>query len=546
MNFIVFFPIRTLLITCAILTTIWASLPAFVIVALGCLGAVILIAEVPPMNQRKWVWKWEAVIAGACTLTIPIRLLLSTVYVFDNLYAMLFWLFAAAIFPLSDRFSDISSIKWRKVFAMTWAFFGSFIWLGNSYLENLRGAFYAGLLLALALLLIFKLWFRIPNFGIQLTNTLILFVLGLPIADLFIEPHHRTFVNMDPGKKYYSFEAAKKDPDSFASWRTYSEQQWKFMTNLLMPDPAGVLWWRLKPSSHAIIYGVPVSINSKGFRGREIPDEKGNTYRIVALGESTTFGTTLTASDKPWTEFLEQIIQEKLKPQRPVQVINAGVPSYNLEHNLYRLPIDILPLKPDMIISYHGLNGFHLLNNALPRFYGHIPPAYKQRPLKLLADCEYRLKMMLYSRKQVSVLELHPPTFSNALQTKFASDYEQMIQITQTNHVRLVLANYSMAVNDRSDVDVVEFYRGGGWPSVHYLIRANIAHSLIIKQLAQQHPEVCFVDTHPRLDGEHDKFIDLVHFNENGERQLAETIFAGIRKVVEKDLAAPDSTNPER
>ena len=33
----------------------------------------------------------------------------------------------------------------------------------------------------------------------------------------------------------------------------------------------------------------------------------------------------------------------------------------------------------------------------------------------------------------------------------------------------------------------------------------------------------------PQLDGEHQKFIDLVHFSPEGDRQMAETLFEAIR-----------------
>jgi len=53
---------------------------------------------------------------------------------------------------------------------------------------------------------------------------------------------------------------------------------------------------------------------------------------------------------------------------------------------------------------------------------------------------------------------------------------------------------------------------------------------------AAEHPEVCFVDTHPHLDGDHEKFIDLIHFTGAGDRQLAENIFTAIRGVLEHDV----------
>ena len=41
----------------------------------------------------------------------------------------------------------------------------------------------------------------------------------------------------------------------------------------------------------------------------------------------------------------------------PIEVVNAGTEAYTLEDNLERMRRDILPLKPDLIVSTHGMNG---------------------------------------------------------------------------------------------------------------------------------------------------------------------------------------------
>ena len=123
------------------------------------------------------------------------------------------------------------------------------------------------------------------------------------------------------------------------------------------------------------------------------------------------------------------------------------------------------------------------------------------------------------------------------METEYARAYERLIQFARTNRIRLALANYSMSVNEQSDPAVIAFYRGA-FGAAYQQMRANVAHSFIVRQLAMKHPEVCLVDTHPHLDGENDHFIDLVHLTESGREQLAENVFAGIRRVLEEDLAA--------
>jgi lysophospholipase L1-like esterase len=291
--------------------------------------------------------------------------------------------------------------------------------------------------------------------------------------------------------------------------------------------------WHLRPGTSCRLFDSTIVINRQGFRGPEIPTEKGDTYRIVALGESTTFGITMHAEDKPWPELLEQMIRQRLNLRRPVQVINAGVPSYDLKMNLDRMAREILPLKPDMILSYHGINGFFLIQQALPFSFVKTPPEYRPRPLKLLADAEYHVKIFWFSR-EAGRLKWDPSAPSELTRSEYARAYEELVRIAQTNGIRLVVANFSMAVTPGSSRELQEFYRPL-YPAVHWEVRANELHSAIVEQVARRHPEVCFVDTHPQLDGEHDKFLDLVHFAPEGEQQMAETFFAGIRKILEAD-----------
>lgn len=530
-----------LLAACAIVLSVWGGIPWVGIGALALLGGCILgqvftqEKQVGPLRQRALAFAW------VCTLIVPASSLLAKnkIYTLDTYYALVAWLMAGALWAGVVGNRLLYPPKRWEALGMTWAAGGVLLWLGAAYSLNLRFSFYFGLLFALAWLVTSKLWFRLPFLGIQLINTLLLLVIGLPVADLFVSPPYHLDTQPETGKKYYSYAAARHDPAAYAQWWNYYLEQWSLMGSVLMPDPDNVLPFRLRPGAQGSLFQSRISINRLGFRGREISIDKGKTYRIIALGESTTYGCTLAPSDRPWPELLEQLIQQRLKPGRPVEVINAGVPAYNLKHNLYRLPKDILPLKPDMIISYHGGNGFRMLDRALPPVSGKIPPVYRKRPLKLLAAVEHRLKILYYLQHQSWKLEVHSPAASNALQSQYAQAYRDLINITQTNGVRLVLANYSMAVNNQSELDVVTFYQAT-FPHVFGLIRANMAHSLLVEQLAQQYPGICFVDTHPHLDGAHEDFIDVVHLTQEGRQQLAENVFVGIRKVLEEDLSRRD------
>jgi len=418
---------------------------------------------------------------------------------------------------------------------VAWLGFGAFVSLGNGYNFDLPAPFFLGLAGVFGVALVLLLWFRLPRIFIQGLITLMLVIAGLPLVDHLARPKSRLERHIDHLEKYYSYEAAKKDPEAYLAWANYSMN--KFMEferkGMIRKRIGDVPFW-LRPNTRAMLYDSEVSINSLGFRGREFSRHKTNTYRIIALGESTTFGMTVTPDHHPWPELLEAMIRDRLKLRKPVEVINAGVPGRILPQNVYWLKHELLDFEPDMLISYHGYNGFSLLNSAIPPPYGPPPPHYNLRPLKLLADVEYHVKLSIYRRTRTGPLTSNTPAFSDPLQTSYADAYRELIDAARSRNIRLVLANFSMAVKPDSDPDIIQFYRGG-FPAIYSQLKANQAHSLMVEQLAAQHPEVCFVDTHPNLDGEHDKFIDLVHFDKSGEEQMAETFFAKNKPLLEKD-----------
>ncbi len=539
----IFWPValaRTLVAGCAVVVTVWAGCPWPGTLGLALLGAFAIAAELFSTKLPAPAWKLALALAWMLSLVVPATPLLMTGdrFSLDDYtryhQALLAWLVAAVVLPVAIPGAHPRRLRLP---AMACAFVGGTLWLAAAWSGNLRGVFYLGLADLLGLLVLLKLWFRLPGPAILTANTLVLLILGLGAVDLFVPPPERLDPRLATARAYYSYENARKDPLAFERWWNYYLDQWLRMSKAIITvNRHQRPTFYLRPGSHGEFSDCPIAINSLGFRGGEIAREKGKAYRIVALGESTTFGCTLGRWDKPWPKLLGQMIRERLKPRRPVEVINAGVPSYTLEDNLNRLARDVLPLKPDMIISYHGYNGFPLLEESLPVVHGKAPPAYRARPLRLLAKCEYRLKMWYYRRHPVAHETPPPETVSDVMKTDYARDYRELVRIAETNHIRLVLANFSMAVNAQSDPDVIDFYRAE-FPLVDSLIDANRLHSELVLGIARQNPDVCFVDTHPHLDGVHDKFVDLVHLTQAGRQQLCETIFAGIRQTLERDLS---------
>ena len=97
------------------------------------------------------------------------------------------------------------------------------------------------------------------------------------------------------------------------------------------------------------------AINSEGFRGQEFSKDKpDNTYRIIAVGGSTTFSVGVT-EENAWPRILEKKLQN-LSIGKNIEVINAGIPAITSFHESKLIKEKLIHYKPDLIIVYDGMN----------------------------------------------------------------------------------------------------------------------------------------------------------------------------------------------
>ncbi len=180
-------------------------------------------------------------------------------------------------------------------------------------------------------------------------RALLLFALALPAADAFYRSTTGVPIAGSVANPTYSFRAARENPAAFAMWWFYYLNEWirddGIRGVIEKPDPHKKLPFVLAPGTRGRMFDTTIRINSAGFRGPEIAAEKGDRFRIVALGESQTFGPTLHDGEKPWPERLQDLFAAP-SCSRPIEVINAGTEAYTLEDNLERMRRDILPSSP--------------------------------------------------------------------------------------------------------------------------------------------------------------------------------------------------------
>lgn len=131
--------------------------------------------------------------------------------------------------------------------------------------------------------------------------------------------------------------------------RLLSPQDARRDEGLFVPDPRRA--FRLAPGFRGVEvsheFRVPIVVNSRGLRDREIPLAKApDTRRILVLGDSFTYGSGV-AGDETYPRRLESLLTNR---GWRVEVINAGVSGYGTFHEEAFLQEEGWAYQPDLLI----------------------------------------------------------------------------------------------------------------------------------------------------------------------------------------------------
>ena len=144
---------------------------------------------------------------------------------------------------------------------------------------------------------------------------------------------------------------------AFYHSKDFSMEMWKYAVAMKRAVPDPNLSFVHEPNTHAFLMGQDVKINSLGLRDREIPLTKSpGTYRILVLGDSTTFGWGVSFDDTA-----SKILEKKLNAQQipgyeRFEVINAGVGNYDTVQEVTYYKTRGRELHPDMVILVYFIN----------------------------------------------------------------------------------------------------------------------------------------------------------------------------------------------
>jgi hypothetical protein len=117
-------------------------------------------------------------------------------------------------------------------------------------------------------------------------------------------------------------------------------------------------------------HSVTYNHNKDGFNDRyDYSIEKGeDTFRIITLGDSFTYGQYV-PTEKNWTETLEDDLNNQLgNSKRKFEVINLGMPGYDIPYIVERYERHGQKYNPDLVIWLESSSGF-IRNTEETKFF---------------------------------------------------------------------------------------------------------------------------------------------------------------------------------
>jgi lysophospholipase L1-like esterase len=117
----------------------------------------------------------------------------------------------------------------------------------------------------------------------------------------------------------------------------------------------------------------PLRLNNYGHFGADFTHEKPpRTIRIACLGASSTANNIADSErDYSYPGMLEEMLNQALAAGgRRAEVMNCGIGGWTSADIFINFTLNILPLKPDYVVLYHGFNDLHLhlMDDFLPDY----------------------------------------------------------------------------------------------------------------------------------------------------------------------------------
>ena len=277
-------------------------------------------------------------------------------------------------------------------------------------------------------------------------------------------------------------------------------------------------------------------INALGFRGPEVDLEApAGTFRIACVGGSTTYGLYTSADDKTWPAQLEARLHEA---GRTVQVLNAGNPGWNMNSSLANLELDVLPLKPDMLICFHNYND--LLETSRPHTsakYVHdahassLDEVYDPEPITVFTFSALARFVRSRLREDYDASYTRKATeLDEDCMAAYVHNLKRFVTMAREHGATPVLCTFPTAFRETAEASreakvpaFEEWYDTHGPIDYPVLMEGLRRNNEAVRAVGQE-LDVLVVDLVAQVEVDNALFMSPIHHSDQGEAEIADLV----------------------
>jgi len=283
--------------------------------------------------------------------------------------------------------------------------------------------------------------------------------------------------------------------------------------------------------------------------------EEGKTFRILALGGSTTNNTHLPYEQR-YLNILQKILNDKY-PEIEIEVFNGSMDWYTSKHSLISYVTYYRDWKPDLVIVMHGINDLYRsfsppdfavgdYDELWTHFYGPSitgakPPTFEQHLLR-------RFRSIIRRYNRVVAKPVNYPVDKYVSINMFESNLRKLAEFIKYDDVKVAFVSQPYLYKHKMDKEEENVWFLGKifcyarkniifriYPSASSLSNAMREFNRILEKVALSE-EIMFIDVADRIPRNLDNFVDDVHYTEQAAELLAELVAESIVKsnVVEE------------
>ena len=262
-----------------------------------------------------------------------------------------------------------------------------------------------------------------------------------------------------------------------------------------------------------------IETNEKGLRGPEINVPKpSDTRRIAMIGGSSVFGYLVSDGDE-----CARLLEDRLRQtESNVEVINAGVPGYNLIQSTRRFESHVAPLQPDVVILYLGWNDLvYLLADSPDKTTAGVGPSFAAWERLAAHSVLYGL---VAHRLMGRTAQFNPPSQSTSQPTEqgtvlFHEALQNIVKKIEASGAQVVIC--SQATLAHPDVEQSARAHLGSTPQdAERTIALGKWLRDYLKEFAESN-EIPFIDVYNQIKPSEDMLGDVIHLTPRGEETLA-------------------------